>query len=570
MITFKKLKYKNILSTGNTFIEISLDTHKKTAIIGKNAGGKSTTLDALVFCLFGKPFRKTNKPILINSKNKSNLLVELEFSISDNNYKIVRGLKPNIFEIYCNNKLIDQDAKSKDYQNYLERYILKTNYNSFINVVILGSARYKSFMEMTQQERRNIIEELLDIQIFSVMNVVLKEKSTKLKEQLTELNYNMELAKEKIALQKQNIEEQKLNKQEQITLKLSDIEKYKTRIEKLKIDIDLIQKHIKVLQFKINDKTDIETKRLKLLTLESKIENNITKLKKEIQFFEKNNECPTCKQSIEQEFKKFQLNKNNSKHTELKDGLGKLSGQIIKFNSRLNEISKIQNHILDHQSEILKLNTSINEIQKHINKELQSINSITDGVENLEENNEKLNIFLEDLRNAETKYNEAADLKKYYDYAALLLKDGGIKTRIIKQYLPTLNKIINMYLGKMDFFVNFNIDENFNEVIKSRHRDEFNFASFSEGEKLRINLAILFAFRQIAKMKNSVNTNLLIMDEIYDSSIDGDGIEVFSNMITQFDDNIFIITHREQMLDKFDRVLKFEKKRDFSRMKEIR
>ena len=574
MIVFKKVTVKNFFSVGNSPIQINLNTHKKTLVVGKNGSSKSANiLDSIVFALYGKPYRKIPKPNIINSKNKSNTLVTIEFSIGTNEYKVVRGLKPNIFEIYCNDNLINQDAKAKDYQEYLEKYILKINYNSFINVVILGTARHEPFLQMSQQDRRNLIEELLDIQIFSTMNVLVKEKISKLKEEFTSTNYNIDLTKEKILLQKQNIEEHKSNKQEQIDQKRKEIKKYNFQITKVQGDIELIQKHIDVLQKKISDKENIESKKVKYISLESKIESNVSKLKKENDFYENNDSCPTCRQEILFDFRRDQIEKNNKKKEELSEGLEKLSAEMNKIVSRLKEIQTINKHILDHQSEIVKLNTSIIEIQKYITKETKLINDINNGVEKIEENNEKLNEFILELKRHEEKLQQIADLKKYYDFSSILLKDGGIKTRIIKQYLPSLNKMINAYLSQMNFYVNFNITETFDEVIKSRNRDEFRYNNFSEGEKLRIDIAVLFAFRQIAKMKNSVNTNLLIMDEILDASLDLEGTDQFLDVIDGFgnDTNIIIISHKgDQMGDKFDRTLKFEKKKDFTRLKEIR
>jgi DNA repair exonuclease SbcCD ATPase subunit len=574
MIIFKKVKMQNFFSVGNSPVEINLDTHKKTLVIGKNGASKSSCmLDSIVFALYGKPFRKTNKPNIVNSINKSGLLVELEFSIGSRNYKVVRGIKPGIFEIYQNGVLINQDAKTKDYQEYLEKYILKTNYKSFINVVILGSARYTPFMSMSASDRRAIIEELLDIQIFSTMNVLLKDKASKLKEDLATQNYNIDLTKEKIDLQKQNIQEHKDKTKEQIKQKLEEIDKSNIQIEKSQKDIELIQKHISVLENKIKDKTSVETKRNKLISIESKIETNLKKLKKDSEFYEINDSCPTCKQSIDQEHKEKQLTGNRIKLEEFNTGLEKLSSDVVSLEQRLLEIKNINNHIQEHQSEIVRINASIIAIQNYIKKELVQINQISETFDNFEENNERLNSLFGELSKYEVVKEELTETKRYYDFSSVLLKDGGIKTRIIKQYLPIMNKLINTYLSKLNFFVNFNINENFEEVIKSRYRDEFKYENFSEGEKLRIDLSILFSFRQIAKMKNSVNTNLLIMDEILDGSLDLEGADQFFDLIDSLDNNtnIVVISHRgDQLGDKFDRTLKFEKKKNFTRMQEMR
>ena len=574
MIIFKKVTMRNFFSVGNSPVEINLDTHKKTLVIGKNGASKSSCmLDSIVFALYGKPFRKTNKPNIVNSINKSGLLVELEFSIGSRNYKVVRGIKPGIFEIYQNGVLINQDAKTKDYQEYLEKYILKTNYKSFINVVILGSARYTPFMSMSASDRRAIIEELLDIQIFSTMNVLLKDKASKLKEDLATQNYNIDLTKEKIDLQKQNIQEHKDKTKEQIKQKLEEIDKSNIQIEKSQKDIELIQKHISVLENKIKDKTSVETKRNKLISIESKIETNLKKLKKDSEFYEINDSCPTCKQSIDQEHKETQLTGNRIKLEEFNSGLEKLSSDVVSLEQRLLEIKNINTHIQEHQSEIVRVNASIIAIQNYIKRELEQINQISETFDNFEENNERLNSLFGELSKYEVVKEELTETKRYYDFSSVLLKDGGIKTRIIKQYLPIMNKLINTYLSKLNFFVNFNINENFEEVIKSRYRDEFKYENFSEGEKLRIDLSILFSFRQIAKMKNSVNTNLLIMDEILDGSLDLEGADQFFDLIDSLDNNtnIVVISHRgDQLGDKFDRTLKFEKKKNFTRMQEMR
>lgn len=571
MITFSKVKMKNFFSVGNTPVEIVLNSHRKTLVIGKNGASKSSCmLDSIVFALYGKPFRKTNKPNIINSINKSNLLVELEFSIGTREYKVIRGIKPNVFEIYQNGILVNQDAKTKDYQEYLEKYILKVNYKSFINVVILGSARYNPFMQMPASDRRTIIEELLDIQIFSTMNVLVKDKLSKIKDELSKLKYSLDLCKEKIDLQKQNIKEHRENTEEQIRLKNEEIKKSNDQINQLQKNVELIQKHITALISKITDETSFQSKKQKLISIESKLETNLNKIKKESEFYDKNDNCPTCRQSIEKEFKDSQKEVNDKKQNELSDGLNKLKEEKEKVQNKLDEIKLVSENINDHQSEIVRINASIKAIQNYIQKELDNISSISNIVN--EGSNDKLNSLVEELKSLDKTKDELNDIKKYYDFSSILLKDGGIKTRIIKQYLPIMNKLINAYLSKMNFFVNFNINENFEEVIKSRYRDEFKYENFSEGEKLRIDLSILFAFRQVAKMKNSVNTNLLIMDEILDGSLDLEGADQFFDLIDSLDHNtnIIVISHRgDQIGDKFDRTLKFEKKKNFTRMVEL-
>lgn len=573
MIIFKSIKIKNFLSVGNSPIEINLNSHRKTLVVGANGAGKSQLLDAIVFALYGKPFRKTNKPNIINSINKCNLLIELFFSIGKREYKIVRGLKPNIFEIYCNDILINQDAKTKDYQEHLEKYILKVNYKSFINVIILGSARYNPFMGMSAADRRSIIEELLDIQIFSSMNLLVKDKLSKIKEEIFKSDYGIDVTNEKIDLQKQNINEHKKNTQDQIKKKQEEIDKSNHQIEKIQSDIILIEKHISILQEKIIDKTSVEKSKDKLISFESKLETNISKLKKDCAFYENNDNCPTCKQSIEDEFKNKQIEESKLKQEKLISGLDKLNVDLLNIQNRLSEITSISKHITDHQTEIVRLNASVIAIQKYIQKELSTISEISSCVDGFEDTNDRLNDLLDQLEVYKKEKESFFTNKKYYDFVSLLLKDGGIKTRIIKQYLPIMNKLINAYLSQLNLFVNFNIDENFEEVIKSRYRDEFKYENFSEGEKLRIDLSILFTFRQIAKMKNSVNTNLLIFDETLDSSLDLNGIDQFLDLIESLDTNtnVIVISHRGDALgDRFDRTLKFEKKKNFTKMIEAR
>ena len=574
MIIFKQIKMRNFFSVGNTPIEINLNSYRKTLSVGTNGSGKSSCiLDSIVFALYGKPFRKTNKPNLVNSVNKGNLVVEIEFSIGEREYKVIRGIKPNIFEIYCNGSLVNQDAKTRDYQEYLEKYILKVNYKSFINVVILGSARYNPFMGMSAADRRNIIEELLDIQVFSTMNVLAKDKLSKIKEELSDLKFNIELTNEKIELQKQNIQNHKNSTKKEIEEKNKEIEKSRRQVEQIQKNVSLIQKHNDQLLKTICDEEKVKIKKSKLLLLESKLEETASKCKKNIEFFENNDNCPTCKQNIDVSIKEEQIKINEDKRSELTEGSEKLHQELTKAKDRLLEISSVNDKIYKHNSEIIRLNASVAEIQNYIQKEFNNIQKISEQFNSIEKTDDKLNSLNEELIQYTSAQEEASLTKKYYDFCLLMLKDGGIKTRIIKQYLPIMNKLINTFLSQMNFFVNFNIDENFDEVIKSRHRDEFKYENFSEGEKLRIDLAILFAFRQIAKMKNSVNTNLMIFDETLDSALDLNGIEQFMDLIESLDHNtnVIVISHKGDSLgDRFDRTLKFDKKKNFTKLMEIR
>jgi DNA repair exonuclease SbcCD ATPase subunit len=569
MIKFEKVRWKNFLSTGLNFTEIDLTKSPNTLIIGNNGAGKSTILDALCFGLFGKPFRKINKPQLPNSINQSDCVVEIDFSIGQKQYKVVRGINPNTFEVYCNGILVDQDAKAKDYQEHLEKFILKLNYKSFTQVVILGSASFVPFMQLSPADRRAIIEDLLDIQIFSSMNGVVKEKMAIIKDTSTKNKYEMDLTSEKINFQKQSIEEHRKHNDAEIEKKQKDIIDSEEQVKKLNKDIVLIQKHIDVLDSKISDQMAIQKKSGKLVQLESKLESRLKKIEKEVTFYHDNSDCPTCKQGIEQEFREQQINTLNNTKVEVNDALTGIAKQIAETSDRIDNIQKILQHIRAHNNEIVKHNSTIIAVNSFISKLQNEINELSNRKDNLEEENDKLKELKTELAALITKQEELASEKQYYEFAGNLLKDTGIKTKIIRQYLPIMNKLINKYLTAMDFFVNFNINESFEETIKSRHRDEFSYANFSEGEKMRIDLALLFTWRQIAKLKNSTNTNLLILDEVFDSSLDGVGTEEFLKLIHEMgnDTNIFVISHKgDQLFDKFRSIIKFKKVNNFSQV----
>ena len=569
MITFLSIRWKNILSTGNSFTELRLDKSSNTLIIGHNGAGKSTILDALCFGLFGKPFRKINKPNLLNSINGKEGVVEVEFKIGKKEYKVIRGIKPNTFEIFCDGILVNQDAKAKDYQEHLEKFILKLNYKSFTQVVILGSASFVPFMQLSPSDRRNIIEDLLDIQIFSSMNGVVKDKLSEIKDEASKVKYAISLTEEKITLQNQNIEENKKHNEAEIQKKRDELVENQEHLDKLNKDIVIIQKHINVLQSKIADSDSLEKKNKKLFQLEAKVESNIKKVKKDIEFYEQNDNCPTCRQSIDGGFKELQVNERKNKINTQQKGLEEITEEINKLNTRLTEIGDIVKHINAHSNEIVKHTSTISAITKYMAKLNKDIGELTTRKDNMAEVNAKLLDLKSELVDYNTHGETLSVNKHYYDYAVTLLKDTGIKTRIIKQYLPIMNKLINKYLTAMDFFVNFNINENFEETIKSRHRDEFSYANFSEGEKMRIDLALLLTWRQIAKLKNSTNTNLLILDEVFDSSLDLTGTEEFMKLINEIgaDTNVFVISHKgDQLFDKFRSVIKFKKVNNFSRI----
>lgn len=569
MIIFEKVRWRNFLSTGNQFTEISLTRSNNTLIIGHNGAGKSTILDALCFGLFGKPFRKINKPQLLNSINNQQAVVEVEFTIGQKKYKIVRGIKPNIFEVYCQGVLVDQNAAAKDYQEILEKSILKLNYKSFTQVVILGSASFVPFMQLTPADRRLIIEDLLDIRIFSTMNGLVKDKLAIVKDANQKLKYDLDLVAEKIKMQKSHIEALKTHNDSQVTLKEAEINSSNDQIVQLQKDIDLIQKHIDVMNSKISDSVSVNKKQSKLLHLESKLESKKRKISKDIEFYQINSDCSTCRQAIEESFRQDQIKTGNQTREEVSTALIDIANEVVKINSRITEIESVVKHITAHNNEIVKHNSTIAAINKFIFKLNKEISELSNRTDNLEDENAKLKELKEELETFLKKQESLSIEKQYYEYASTLLKDTGIKTKIIRQYLPIMNKLVNKYLTAMDFFVNFNINENFEETIKSRHRDIFSYANFSEGEKMRIDLALLFTWRQIAKLKNSTNTNLLILDEVFDSSLDTVGTEEFLKLIHEIgtDTNVFVISHKgDQLFDKFRSIIKFKKVNNFSQV----
>jgi len=566
MINFKTVKWRNFLSTGNVFTEIKLDKSPDTLIVGTNGAGKSTLLDALCFGLFGKPFRNINKPTLVNSINEKDCLVEVEFRVNNKNYKVVRGIKPAKFEIFCDGILINQAAARKDYQEVLEEQILKYNYKAFTQIVILGSSSFVPFMQLTANDRRTIIDDLLDIDVFSSMNVIVKDRLTTIKTRSSDIKNQIDSVLSKIELQKKFIEDAKKNNKDQIEKKQEEYDDQCAQIEKLTSDVKLIQRHIDSLLKNVNDESTYKDKQKKLNQLEAKIEQNLTKARKDIDFYTKNSTCPTCDQTINNKNEK--ITQCNHKIDELSGGLEKLQEEYNKVSGKLISINEIHKKIAAHNSEITRINASIAQLQKYTKKlakeidELKNKKVLSDDMMNV---SKELVISLEKL-NEERK--QLSEEKSYIDVASSLLKDSGIKAKIIKQYLPIINKLVNKYLASMDFFVNFEIDEEFKETIKSRFRDVFSYENFSEGEKMRIDLALLFTWRAIAKMKNSMNTNLLILDEVFDSSLDHSGTEEFMKLIHSLNDtNVFVISHKGDILmDKFRSVIRFDKVKNFSRI----
>jgi len=569
MIYFKYLRWKNFLSTGNAFTEIKLDKAKSTLIVGENGAGKSTILDALSFALYGKPFRKINKPQLMNTINQKGLEVQLEFNIGKKKYLIIRGVKPNKFEIYENDKLLNQDAAARDYQEVLEKNILKLNHKSFSQIVVLGSSTFVPFMQLPSMHRREVIEDLLDIQIFSTMNTLLKDKVSDNKNSIQDNDYNISLAKEKISMQEQYIADLKQNTEKRINESEVKIAKAEREKQQYQEALDAAQNAANELLASISDLDSIKTKKKKIEQLEYKLQEKIKKLEQEIEFYQDHDNCPTCKQNIEHDFKDLTIDEKQKALTETSDGFTQLKEEWDKINKRLEEISEVQSNITSQQQIISDSNSHINAI----NKLISSINEDIASVNKSSQDDSEVNKKLETLKKAHVKLEglkeSLIEERSVLDVASLILKDTGIKTRIIRQYVPVMNKLINKYLAAMDFFVQFELDENFNETIKSRFRDAFAYASFSEGEKMRIDLALLFTWRAIAKLRNSVSTNLLIMDEVFDSSLDNTGTEEFLKILNELtsDTNVFIISHKgDQLYDKFHSVIRFEKHKNFSRI----
>jgi DNA repair exonuclease SbcCD ATPase subunit len=536
-------------------------------IVGENGAGKSTILDALTYALFGKPFRKINKPQLINSINRKDSVVEIEFQINQNSYTIVRGMKPNVFEVYQNGMLVNQSAEMRDYQEYLEKHILKLNFKSFCQVVVLGSATFQPFMQLPGGQRREIIEDLLDLQIFTTMNSILKDRILRNNEEVSEVTSEQKLVMEKIKIYQDHMLEKQSNNEKLIANKIEQIEETNFKISELDVKYWNYDKDINELKEVVWDEESISKKITKLSQLKHKIEAKRALIENDVKFFEEHEGCPTCKQNIDESFKKQTIESKRDQISEIEGGLKELVAEYDAANNRLKEIMNIHSTINSFSMEQFKFKNQIDSLIKYrdqLEKEIKNINDSQEADES-----HKIGELEKELENIANRYEVVMSQKQIYSVASVLLRDGGIKARIIKQYVPVINKLINKYLSSMDFFVQFELDEEFNETIKSRFRDEFSYASFSEGEKMRINLAILFTWRAVAKLRNSVSTNLLIMDEVMDSSLDSNGTEEFLKILQQLtqDTNTFIISHKtDQLYDKFASVLKFEKKQNFSKL----
>jgi DNA repair exonuclease SbcCD ATPase subunit len=568
MITFRYVRWRNLLSTGNYFTEIKLDTNTNTLVVGENGSGKSTMLDALCFGLFGKAFRNVNKPNLLNSINSKDCIVEVEFTTNNKAYKIIRGIKPNKFEIYCDGELLNQDAAARDYQEYLEKFILKLNYKSFTQIVILGSASFVPFMQLSSSDRRAIIEDLLDIQIFSTMNGLLKDRLTNNKDVMVQKKSEIELTQQRYDLQDKHIKGLKQNNEDKVTEYVSEIGSNKHTIQTLHGEIANLSSQVETHQNLVAEKTLVENKVKQLTKIESQIESNISKFRKDISFFEHNDDCPTCRQAIASEFKETELQTLQTKAQECEHGLTQLEVKLLAEQTKLNEITEIQKRIQALQIEIATKNTSITETNKYIARLEKLIEELKTNKASTEKEEQELEILKTTLVTLKGDLKTLIDEKSYYEVASGLLKDTGIKTKIIKQYLPIINKLVNKYLASLDFFVNFNLDESFKETIKSRHRDDFTYNNFSEGEKQRIDMALMLTWRAVAKLKNSSNTNLLILDEVFDSSLDTNGTEELMKILHMLEGvNLFVISHKGDILvDKFANVIRFEKVNNFSRI----
>ena len=568
MICFQKIRWRNFLSTGNQWTEIQLDEKSTTIVIGSNGAGKSTVLDALTVSLFNKPFRKINKPQLLNSTNEKDCLVEIEFKVGSTDWMIRRGMKPNIFEIHRNGKVLDQMADVGTQQKWLEQNVLKMNYKSFTQIVILGSSTFVPFMQLPVNSRREVIEDLLDIKIFSAMNMIIKDKIRTVRDQVKTLELKKSSLKDKVQMQQNFIEELENQAQKNIADKESKIQTLmEEENDAMNLNIKLVEEmddFQKVMQSYESSSAMLK----KLGNLKGKISNKVSTVTKEHKFFNENTVCPTCTQGIEEEFRLNKIKDAHNKKEELESGFQELETAIQKEEERERQFLKLSKEVTKLTNEISQNNVKISGYQRQVRDLESEIQTITTQLENRNSEHEKLAEFNKNLRETYELLGEKKQTIQYHDFAYTLLKDGGVKTKIIKKYLPLINQQVNKYLQMMDFYINFKLDEEFNETVQSPIHENFSYASFSEGEKMRIDLALLFTWREVARFKNSVNTNLLIMDEVFDSSLDGMGTEEFLKIVRFVikGANIFVISHKESLHDKFDGLIRFEKVKGFSRM----
>ena len=571
MIIFEKIRFKNFLSYGNTWTELDLATHKDTLIVGENGAGKSTFLDALSYALYMKPFRKVNNPQLVNSVNKKHLKVEVEFKVGSNSFKVCRGHAPRTFEVYQNGELLNQDAHTKDYQKILEQNILKMNYKSFTQIVVLGSRNFVPFMQLSTTDRRTVIEDLLDIQIFSVMAALLKDKIALNKNELQDIDYQLNLLDDKVKVQEDYISKVQENKDAQLLEIKEKIDETSKQIDEHKLSLDDFVSEADSLYEQCEPLESVSNRVQQFLTLEGQIEKKLTKLRKQLKFYQDNHICDTCGQEIPDDYREEKAQESNTAISETTSGLTKLEEEIQSNSERIETLKDIQNEAKAKEKQAENERTSITILEDILQGLNNEIAEKSFEASDQEEAYARLEHLQEDIEEYKTKRVDLRRKQAVFDTARTLLMDTGIKSRIIKQYVPVMNKLINKYLAAMEFFVDFNLDEDFKETIRSRHRDEFVYASFSEDEKMRIHLALLFTWRAIAKLKNSASTNILIMDEIFDSSLDTQGTDEFLKIIKELtsDTNIIIISHKtDQLLDKFSNVVRFEKYKNFSRIVE--
>ena len=568
MIVFKKIRWKNFLSTGNTPIEIELNKSPTTLIIGTNGSGKSTLLDALCFVLFNKPFRMIKKEQIVNTINDGDAEVTVEFTVGTKNYTVTRSIKPNKFEIYSDGDLVNQDASTIDYQKYLETNIMKLNYRSFIQVVILGSSSYEPFMKMKPRYRREVVEEILDIRVFGLMDLLLRSQQSDLQKSITDIRHKCDLINSKYELETKHFKELQGRNTDDKDYKKNILDKNNKDLQEYLKKITLLNVEIENNKNNLIERDNVNSKANQLSKLEAKIENNLLKHKRTLEFFQNNDTCPECTQTINDNFKSTKIDNESQTIHKLEGGLQDLLSEIIKTETKVNELNAVSQKVNELNVEIAKINTSVDELKKYSDKIHEEImlleNKESDG-KNIQEQLDKLKSELEESKVLLDKITEE---KQYVDVVREILNDKGAKAKIIKKYLPIMNTLINQYLQSMDFFVSFHLDEEFNETVKSRHRDTFDYNNFSEGEKMRIDLALLFTWRTIAKMKNSTNTNLLVLDEIFDGSLDGQGTDDFFKIIKSMPkENIFIISHKGDILfDKFTNIIKFEKEHNFTRL----
>ena len=571
MIVFETLRWRNFLSTGNQFTETNLREHPTTLVVGHNGAGKSTMLDALSFALFGKSHRNISKPQLVNTINNKDCVVEVVFTVSGARFKIVRGIKPAIFEIWKNGVMINQDSHSKEYQKILEQNILKLNHKSFHQIIVLGSSSFVPFMQLTAQHRREVIEDLLDINVFSKMNQILKEKNSTLKDAVREIQYKIDLQTNKIDTQKKYIQDiNKINKdlKDQKLKAITDLREEMSEISHSNSALSLKIDHQNAIwptkQYKLQEKKQ------QLMQYDTQFKTDVKTLVKEAKFFEENCTCPTCTQDISEEIKSAKLAKASSKAKELQSALNKLQGELDNTTNELSNVEANLEQIRGWQNS-LSINTqAIIRIENNINALLDEIDNLTDTSSDVSVAKADLETYIDQKTQLAEEKLTLSEQYQYNVVIAEMLKDTGIKTKIVRQYMPVINKLVNQYLQVLDFFVSFHLDEAFAETIKSRHRDSFSYDSFSEGEKQRIDLALLFTWRQIAKMKNSVATNLLILDETFDSSLDYEGVDNLMKILYTLGDdtNVYVISHKGDILEgKFANKIEFIKEKNFSKIK---